>query len=146
MQSENMLKTCLPIFGHYGLDGSNSLNVWDYSDLPAREKKTEDNAIYLFIYLFVYLFIYLFIYFLFKVDLNVSYKKPPFLFFVWKVLDDHKFLLFWEQVTIFLKLFKIWSRTISYRIVILTLKKVSFSKIIKDSLINFKYIIHNARW
>ena len=57
-----MLKTCLPIFGHYGLDGSNNLNVRDYSDLAAREKKTEDNAIYLFIYLFVYLFIYLFIY------------------------------------------------------------------------------------
>ena len=105
------------------------------------------------------LFIYLFISSLFKVDLNLAYKKPinvnnntayislnklhsnndnnkteylivrqnqhvanrfyitcmgnqasTFLFFVWKIWDYHNFLLFKEQLTIFLELCKIWFR------------------------------------
>ena len=38
------MKTCLPIFGHYRFDGSNNLNVWDYRNLAAGGKRTEDNV------------------------------------------------------------------------------------------------------
>ena len=40
-------------------------------------------------------------------------QASTFLFFVWKIWDYHNFLLFQEQLTIFLELCKIWSR---YRI------------------------------
>ena len=40
----------------------------------------------------------------------MSNQASTFLFFIWKILDYHNFLMFQEQMTIFLELCKIWSR------------------------------------
>ena len=38
------VKTCLTFFSHCRFDGSNNLNVWDYRNLAAGGKRTEDNV------------------------------------------------------------------------------------------------------
>ena len=72
----------------------------------------------------------------------MSNQASTFLFFVWKILGYHNFWLFLGQVSIFLEPVSYGIGTISYRTGISTLKNVYFPKIIRDSLIDFKYVIH----